>query len=476
MDKAHKVIGDCTITVGTTYTGDMAFTVSYGINIQDGALLAYNESATQYQGMLSWLTNTWSATHSGTLMAYFDITIPPSFSYVMVASNCQGGDENAFNATTSVISSSGKLWYRRQSELGGSSGSLLGSATRGVNIVKVTPGKTYHISCVLGDQYGSRKYGINFLVGKRVDEYAASGKINIVNDFDPTTITGTVMLPENYSGSVAKVPTGSQNVTVTKGGTNTWPCGTIFTCGDGESVKSSTATYNYMYAGLTGLHVAVNGATNDDSSGSGQDHTCFVAGTKVICVNDDGAYYNEQIENIVEGQKVLGANGVVNTVALRDEAIVGKRPRVMTLRYKDICLNFTDDHKFWVRQNGREFWGLFNKEMQLAQMQTSENGKSLNQIQYESQCIARGVDPEFALLPLNDRNADCIAIDNTIPIEFATIDGWVTLNAEHCYDYKPTDKVYHLVCHGNGTYYAECFLVGGRPFATDIDWDNYVNV
>lgn len=163
------------------------------------------------------------------------------------------------------------------------------------------------------------------------------------------------------------------------------------------------------------------------------DCTCFVAGSLVLM--EDGTL--KKIESVEVGDKVIGLNGVVNTVVSLVRGTAKTMGNIVNSKGKS--LTFTNGHNFWVKDEGKEFWGTNNLEIHLKNKRPEE----------------------ISYMPLNIRDKEVL---------YATTDGW-ELNkvVETVYDNEV--DVFNLNVNGTHSYIVNDYVVAGKAGEySDIDW------
>lgn len=208
--------------------------------------------------------------------------------------------------------------------------------------------------------------------------------------------------------------------------------------------------------------------------------SCFIAGTKVTCIDNNGNYYRASIENVPNGTKVLGANGKVNTVLFTYKSYVGNKRNVLSLPINNTVLKFTDEHKLWVKSQNREYWAIYNKEQKDREDKIVDGSKSWIDVMYEKQCTENGLDisvlaPENVEQTAITKNIPCTILNPGDEVEYGTLHGWKPGIATIMH-IEPEEPVYTLIVDGNRTFFADTVLVASRPYAADIDWTNYVKI
>lgn len=209
--------------------------------------------------------------------------------------------------------------------------------------------------------------------------------------------------------------------------------------------------------------------------------SCFAKGSMVLCVDDKGRYFEMPIEEIKIGQKIVGANGVINTVkALYNPEYglkLGNR-KLMSVEFNGRRAVFSDEHEFYIKRGDKTFWATHCPESLEEENHVCENGRAFIDNKYEEICKLQGVDYWTALPKNRTTEFDPLlfVIDGTEE-EYYMYDGkYHTCKAEVVLE-KGADinyPLYHILVDGNCSYFVNGFLVCCREFAADVDWFTYV--
>ena len=245
-------------------------------------------------------------------------------------------------------------------------------------------------------------------------------------------------------------------------------------CG-GAGGASSSAGYGYYKAGDGGessvgdLIKATGGIggqsyDEDDTSVGG---SCFIAGTKVlglitICGIQTLSWLN--IEDVQPNDYLIGANGQINQVLCPYVIPLGD-DRAMLKTDEENPLVFAADHRMWIRQDGKEYWGVFDYNYMLNNHKT----KLLNGLT-PSQDAQRRMFEKYGIKPhISNGCTKELPFAVYGNYEFGTIDGWKKIKVKQAREYDGKTLVYSFVMGGNHTYFANGYLCSG--FADDTDFD-----
>lgn len=211
--------------------------------------------------------------------------------------------------------------------------------------------------------------------------------------------------------------------------------------------------------------------------------SCFAKGSMILCVDASGNYFEMPIENIKIGQKIVGANGNINTVKALYNPDYGLRlgnRKLMKVEYNGRIALFSDEHEFYIKRGNKQFWATHCLEsLEEENHICPENGRAYIDNKYEEICKLQGVD-YWSALPKN-RTSEfdplLLVIDGT-PEDYYMYDGKfhqckaeVVINKGEDVNYP----LYHILVDGNCSYFVDGFLVCCREFAADVDWFTYVN-
>lgn len=214
-----------------------------------------------------------------------------------------------------------------------------------------------------------------------------------------------------------------------------------------------------------------------DTNGS----TCFLAGTQVTCVDENGLLYEQNIEDVKQGDKVLGANGVVNTMVALDVVYLGSLRKAVSIDVNGRTLKATPEHKLWVRKNGTEYWGIFDKVSAARENTVVVDGLTGVDLAYRNALDNYNI-PYSWLEPENPeqtritKQIPILQLDKGVEEEYGTLNGWRKGVATEIEDLPPDTPVYALLVDGNRTYFVDSVLASSRAYAADIDWLNYVDI
>ena len=85
------------------------------------------------------------------------------------------------------------------------------------------------------------------------------------------------------------------------------------------------------------------------------DGSCFIAGTLVLMAD----YTWKKIEDVQEGEYVIGMDGKPNRVITPYQALLGNKRAMLTL--SDGSLTWSAEHLIWMRgEDKKEFWGTYD--------------------------------------------------------------------------------------------------------------------
>lgn len=211
--------------------------------------------------------------------------------------------------------------------------------------------------------------------------------------------------------------------------------------------------------------------------------SCFAKGSMVLCIDDNGKYFEMAIEKIKIGQKIVGANGMINTVKALynpDYGLVLGNRKLMKVEYNGRTALFSDEHEFYIKRGEKQFWATHCLEsLEEENHICPENGRAYIDNKYEEICKLQGVDYWTALPKNRTTEFDPLlfVIDGTSE-DYYMYDGKfhkckaeVVINKGEDLNYP----LYHILVDGNCSYFVDGFLVCCREFAADVDWFTYVN-
>ena len=162
-----------------------------------------------------------------------------------------------------------------------------------------------------------------------------------------------------------------------------------------------------------------------------KNHCCFDPNAKVLMANCTW----KAIKDVVEGDKVIGDNGVVNTVLKNKTIGVGTRKM---LRLKDATFYTTDDHLFLTKKG----WKTWQPDVVLKDADTQNWQLLIGDNRLNS------IDKEDLLKTV--KLIDGKVIEEFVPYE--------PIEAE-VHDFDPTYIVHDLTLDGNMTYIVEGYVV-----------------
>ena len=178
--------------------------------------------------------------------------------------------------------------------------------------------------------------------------------------------------------------------------------------------------------------------------------SCFIAGTKVLCYNEGGYCYYRNIEELVPGDKVLGANGTISTVLGLYKAILGDQRSILT--FEDQSLYFSDEHPFWIKHNGHEGFGVHNYNSYYRE-KVAKDKNGYTKLDHE---IAETLHTPLKKLEGYTKEPIIICSD----IDYATIYGYKRNKAIIDRSFDSNTKLYSPILNGSHTLYANNYLVG----------------
>lgn len=159
-------------------------------------------------------------------------------------------------------------------------------------------------------------------------------------------------------------------------------------------------------------------------------HCCFDPNAKVLM--SDLSY--KKISEIVPGDKVIGADGFINTVTQLKTISVGNRKMV---KFRDTDFYATNDHLFLTEKG----WKTWDPQKLIDQ-------KAVNAVYLEGENKSRSID--------NEDKMKVVEIINNKVVE--TFVDYKDLGAE-MFDFDPNYVVYDLTLDGNATYIVEGYIV-----------------
>ena len=181
--------------------------------------------------------------------------------------------------------------------------------------------------------------------------------------------------------------------------------------------------------------------------------TCFPADTLVLM----GDFSWKPIEEIKAGEYVMGMEGLPLKVQSEHKVVLGTT-RVMW-EFMDHSLKFSGEHPFWTKQNGVEWWGVFDIHQHIrediAPPITGSSGFVYNVHHLsENPLILTGGE------------------------EFAHIKGWKVQDARILRDqlYPRDYPLYALVTEGSHTFIANGYVVSAFAHDTGPDGFNYETI
>jgi len=219
----------------------------------------------------------------------------------------------------------------------------------------------------------------------------------------------------------------------------------------GDLIKAAGGTGGQSYA--------------EDPGSSGG--SCFIAGTKVlgivtICGIQTLSWRN--IEDVQPNDYLVGANGQINQVLCPYVIPLGD-DRAMLKTGEENPLVFAADHRMWIKQDDKEYWGVFDYNYMLNNHKTIlSNGLTPSQDAQRRMFEKYGIEPHISK-----------GCTKELPFavygnyEFGTIDGWKKIKVKQAREYDGKTLVYSFVMGGNHTYFANGYLCSG--FADDTDFD-----
>jgi hypothetical protein len=169
--------------------------------------------------------------------------------------------------------------------------------------------------------------------------------------------------------------------------------------------------------------------------------TCFPAGTRILMA--DRSWKN--VEDIVVGDVLMTPLGPevvldVETPILGDRRMIG---------FDDLSLLWTDDHGFWTRRDGKQAFGVYDKQSWLRGVEMG---------------VVKGLPNNDDVRLLDDRHD-----------EFAHMDGWVQRNTvvASSRQFPPETKVYLPIVGGCHMIIAEGYVVSAGANGFDFDYDTF---
>ena len=188
--------------------------------------------------------------------------------------------------------------------------------------------------------------------------------------------------------------------------------------------------------------------------------SCFIAGTKVLCYNEDGYCYYKNIEELVPGDKVLGANGTISNVLGLYKATLGDQRSILT--FEDQSLYFSDEHPFWVRLDGKEGFGVHNyNAYYLEKIAKNKDGYTI--FDHEI-CETLGKPLEHLVGYQGEQQ---IIYGNNV--EYATTKGFAKHRAKIDRRYDSSTPIYTPILDGSHTMFVNNYLVS-TFMLNDWDW------
>lgn len=297
------------------------------------------------------------------------------------------------------------------------------------------------------------------------------------------TLQKGVLIAVNFSNAVSRIVTSGystnvyyydpnvETLNVNSSGAKTIKWNGISTAANYGCL--SNGSFMFIYDGTYWVEVSGRGGSLNYYTNC--NCGCFLKGTKVYCIDSFGNSFSKNIEDVKVGDKVIGANGKINAVKALFNSYIGDRRNSLYIMYKGKKFRFTGEHKLWVRQNDKEYWGVHDYNGCLAEDELLPNGKSIQQNAYEECCKKQGLEFDKILKKSKVHSDDLIMICAR-DLDFGRIDGW--FHGHACVDREvgADEPIYQILVDGNCSFYADGFLVSSRCFAADIDWHNYVNV
>lgn len=208
--------------------------------------------------------------------------------------------------------------------------------------------------------------------------------------------------------------------------------------------------------------------------------TCFGKDSLVLCVDKEGRYFEKPIQFMKQGDRVVGANGEINTVKAVDNPdfglFLGDKRTLMQLECEGSVIQFTSEHEFYVRQKGITNWGTHDRSANEYEYVPSEDGsKSVLDAYYEKICKAQGIDyyKDIGISHYEDNIDEILDINESA--EYLRYDGkYHKVKVSVVESAKADCPLYHILMDGNHSYWVNGFLVSSCQYVPDIDWATYV--
>jgi len=162
---------------------------------------------------------------------------------------------------------------------------------------------------------------------------------------------------------------------------------------------------------------------------------CLVRGVRVLMAN--GSYKAAELVEI--GEKIIGRNGVVNTVIAKKFSTLGDDRVVMTMA-NNRKLRFTGEHMLWVKQDDIEGWGTHNINDYLK----INKGFVVDGIEYSYDLVEFGQD-----IPLILQRGESYLTENGFVIDTAVV----------AREYGSDTETVTLAVDGDGSCIAEGYVV-----------------
>lgn len=179
------------------------------------------------------------------------------------------------------------------------------------------------------------------------------------------------------------------------------------------------------------------------------DSSCFIAGTLVLMAD----YTWKKIEDVQEGEYVIGMDGEPNRVITPYQAWLGNKRAMLTL--SDDSLTWSAEHLIWMRgEDKKEFWGTYDFHQYLRE--------HTGFIEYQGkQYSYKGLTKDLPIIVTEE-------------MEFAHIEeGWKPVAVRMAREYDATTLVYSLLTDGSHSYIANGYIVSGFTDDTVYNYKEY---
>ena len=203
--------------------------------------------------------------------------------------------------------------------------------------------------------------------------------------------------------------------------------------------------YQYYSSGSAGMCYAnyndyYNYGNYDNSGGS-----CFPRGSKILLESKEWI----NIENIKEGDRVIGLDGKSNMVIKPYKTVLGNR---VMLSFEDNSLLWSSEHLLWGKYEFDEYWVTsdYNQYAREKYINTYIDGVL------------------YPYVGLTKR----VPIIQLFQINYAHIDGWKLQTPKIRREYGPETEVYSMVVDGSHSYIVNGYVACGWVNDTDFDYSN----